>query len=121
MRQWVWGMLVAVGLMVGPTEPAGASWDASMAEYATRSDSVRLFIVSGYLGMYEAMESTLPAERQTQCGQLTIATIKETIEQWYRTGKLDPTEMLSTAVFHAVGTLCTVPNSRPSSSRKPGA
>ncbi len=121
MRRWLWGVLVGVGFIAGAAGPASAAWDPVMAKFVTVTEHGRLLLIRGYLGMYEAFDNSLPEEKQTRCDEVSVGTVQETIEQWYRTGKLAPTDKLSTAVMRALGTLCTVPNSPPSSSRKPGA
>lgn len=105
-------------LLLAPTA-AQATWDDPLAAYMQMPESARLMLLSGYLGMFEGINSIPPdtqPETRWVCGSVTIGTIKETVEQWYRTGKLDPTVKTSTAVWAAVGSLCrqvTVPPATP--------
>jgi hypothetical protein len=103
----------ALGLLL-LASPAPAAWDHPMAGYMGHSEFARSFVIGGYLGMWEATSNRYCEEHPT------IGLIRETIEQWYRMGRLDPTTKLSVAILAALKAHCP-PEAAPIAPRKPGA
>ena len=109
-------VLVLVGLLVPSV--AGAYWDDPLSEFMSQTPTARLYLISGYLGMFEAYND-LPVksggpEIRYNCDGLMIGTVQDTIEQLLRSGKLDPKLRTSAAVAHTLVTLCKPVTVKPS-------
>jgi hypothetical protein len=89
------GAALVAGLLWVTATAVEAQWDSTMSAYAQLPSGTRVSLIAGYLGAVEGAGAT------RWCG-VTVGTIQETIDQWYRMGKVDPMTRVSIAVFAAL-------------------